>query len=108
MKRIYNKYLYFCAFIVICVQMAYADTEGTTFMDLTYIYRVISVDKGECELSGMRYEPLFFEKIPEIAASQGLSKGYRVITNCGPDAKQSVMHLHFHILGGKELPESMA
>ncbi|MDY2832244.1 MAG: Ig-like domain-containing protein [Sodaliphilus pleomorphus] len=74
MKRIYNKYLYFCAFIVICVQMAYADTEGTTFMDLTYIYRVISVDKGECELSGMRYEPLFFEKIPEKV------NGYTVVS----------------------------
>lgn len=54
------------------------------------------------------YVQHIFEKIPEIAASQGLNKGYRVITNCGPDAKQSVMHLHFHILGGKELPESMA
>lgn len=74
MKRIYNKYLYFCAFIVICVQMAYADTEGTTFMDLTYIYRVISVDKGECELSGMRYQPLFFEKIPEKV------NGYTVVS----------------------------
>lgn len=74
MKRIYNKYLYFCAFIVICVQMAYADTEGTTFMDLTYIYRVISVDKGECELSGMRYQPLSFEKIPEKV------NGYTVVS----------------------------
>ncbi len=49
-----------------------------------------------------------FEKIPEIAASQGLTKGYRVISNCGEDACQSVKHLHFHILGGTKLAEQMA
>ncbi len=43
-------------------------------------------------------------KIPEIAASLGLKNGYRVISNCGADAGQSVGHLHFHILGGKKLP----
>lgn len=49
-----------------------------------------------------------FEKIPEIAKKAGIENGYRVISNCGKDAKQSVMHLHFHILGGQELPEKMA
>ena len=49
-----------------------------------------------------------FVKIPEIAKSLGLTNGYRVIANCGADAKQSGKHLHFHILGGKELPEKMA
>ncbi len=49
-----------------------------------------------------------FTKIPEIAKSEGISEsGYRVITNHGRDAKQSVQHLHFHILAGKELPENM-
>lgn len=49
-----------------------------------------------------------FVKIPEIAAACGLKKGYRVITNCGPDACQSVKHLHFHILGGAQLSDRMA
>ena len=48
-----------------------------------------------------------FEVIPTIAAELGLDGGYRVITNCGEDGCQSVKHLHFHILGGKKLPESM-
>lgn len=48
-----------------------------------------------------------FSKIPEIAKSEGLSGGYRLISNCGPDACQTVPHLHFHILGGKQLSESM-
>ena len=49
-----------------------------------------------------------FEVIPQIAAAEGLTNGYRVITNCGEDGCQSVKHLHFHLLGGKKLPETMA
>ena len=48
-----------------------------------------------------------FEAIPNIAKEAGLTNGYRVITNCGDDACQSVKHLHFHIMGGKKLPENM-
>lgn len=49
-----------------------------------------------------------FEAIPKIAAAEGLQNGYRVITNCGEDGCQSVRHLHFHLVGGKKLPENMA
>ena len=48
-----------------------------------------------------------FETVPKIAASLGLTNGYRLISNCGADACQSVPHLHFHILGGAKLAESM-
>ena len=54
------------------------------------------------------YVARIFEAIPQIAAAEGLVNGYRVITNCGEDGCQSVKHLHFHILGGKKLPESLA
>ena len=49
-----------------------------------------------------------FEVIPKIAEEEGLSNGYRVISNCGTDAGQTVPHLHFHILGGRELTLQMA
>ena len=49
-----------------------------------------------------------FEVIPQIAEAEGLTNGYRVVSNCGPDAGQTVFHLHFHILGGKELSLEMA
>ncbi|MBR0393458.1 MAG: histidine triad nucleotide-binding protein [Oscillospiraceae bacterium] len=42
-----------------------------------------------------------------IASQEGLTNGYRVVSNCGPDACQSVRHLHFHILGGKQLADQM-
>ena len=49
-----------------------------------------------------------FQVIPQIAAAEGLEKGYRVVSNCGPDAGQTVQHLHFHILGGRQLTLEMA
>ena len=49
-----------------------------------------------------------FAVIPQIARAEGLKNGYRVVSNCGQDAGQTVPHLHFHILGGKELTLEMA
>ena len=49
-----------------------------------------------------------FEVIPQIAAAEGLTGGYRVVSNCGDDAGQTVHHLHFHILGGQKLALEMA
>ena len=54
------------------------------------------------------YVAKIFEAIPKVAAELGLENGYRVITNCGEDGCQSVHHLHFHLLGGKKLPETLA
>ena len=48
-----------------------------------------------------------FEVIAKVAAQEGLESGYRVISNCGPDAGQTVPHLHFHVLGGKPLGEKI-
>ena len=49
-----------------------------------------------------------FQVIPQIAKAEGLENGYRVVSNCGDDAGQTVHHLHFHILGGKKLSLEMA
>ena len=38
-----------------------------------------------------------------VAAQDGLGDGYRVVTNVGPAAGQSVLHLHFHVLGGRPM-----
>lgn len=44
-----------------------------------------------------------FVAIRAIAAQLGLADGYRVVTNCGRDAGQEVLHLHFHLLAGRKL-----
>ena len=48
-----------------------------------------------------------FEAIAKIAEDEGLSSGYRVVNNCGEDGGQTVMHLHFHIIGGTKLSEKI-
>ena len=49
-----------------------------------------------------------FKTIPKIAGAEGLKNGYRIVSNIGENGCQSVKHLHFHILGGKKLSDSMA
>ena len=44
----------------------------------------------------------------QVARAEGLENGYRIVSNCGDDAGQTVHHLHFHILGGRKLSLEMA
>ncbi len=46
--------------------------------------------------------------VKQIASEASLPGGFRVISNCGPDACQSVPHLHFHIIGGRRMADQMA
>src|SRR5262249_10436931 len=41
--------------------------------------------------------------IPQLAKKLGLADGYRVVVNCGPNGGQTVDHLHFHLLGGRQM-----
>ena len=43
-----------------------------------------------------------FEVAAKLAKKLGLSDGFRLVTNCGDSAGQSVKHLHFHLLGGRD------
>ena len=67
---------------------------------------IASVAEVSAENSGVVAH--IFEVIPQIAKAEGLEGGYRVVSNCGADAGQTVHHLHFHILGGKQLSLEMA
>lgn len=69
----------------------------------THICCTNEINLENCEIVGY-----IFSKIPEIAKSLGLENGYRVVNNCGEDGGQTVLHLHFHILGGKTLNTTMA
>lgn len=44
------------------------------------------------------------QKVPEIAASLGIKdSGYRLVNNCGEEGGQTVSHIHYHLLGGRNL-----
>lgn len=68
-----------------------------------HIASMDEINESNCEEVGY-----IFSKIPMIAEKAGITNGYRVISNCGADACQSVKHLHFHILGGAQLADKMA
>ena len=44
-----------------------------------------------------------YEVAGKIAKELGLENGFRVATNCGEDAGQTVFHIHFHLIGGRKL-----
>ena len=69
----------------------------------THIADVNGITEGNVSLVAH-----IFTVIPQIAAAEGLTGGYRVVSNCGADAGQTVPHLHFHILGGRTLGVEMA
>ena len=48
-----------------------------------------------------------FKVISKVTKELGVTD-FRVVSNCGEQAGQTVHHLHFHVLGGKQLPETMA
>jgi histidine triad (HIT) family protein len=57
------------------------------------------------ELGGAHSEVLveMFQTMAKIASDEGLEGGFRIVTNVGPDAGQSVPHLHFHLIGGRNM-----
>lgn len=44
-----------------------------------------------------------FSVIAKVAAEEGLSRGYRVVSNIGEQGLQTVPHLHFHLIGGRDM-----
>ena len=108
----------FCKFIAgdIPSTKVYEDETVFAFRDInpqapTHILvipkaHISSVDAVTAENSAIIAH--IFEVIPSIAAQEKLAGGYRVVSNCGADAGQTVHHLHFHILGGKTLSLEMA
>ena len=65
---------------------------------------IIDCSKSE---DGAVYLDAVSKAVAEVAKIDGLDKGFRVINNCGEDGGQTVMHLHFHVIGGLKLTEKM-
>jgi histidine triad (HIT) family protein len=80
-------------------------------------FHVLAIPKGRPHLEGVSSLKEFPERasvvghiftvIAQKQAEWGLEGGFRVATNCGKDALQTVSHLHFHIMGGHTLSETM-
>ena len=96
--------------------IAYEDDQIICFHDLepqapvhVLVIPKTHIDSADCltkETAHLAAE--VFAALPKVARACGLVNGYRVITNVGEDGCQSVRHMHFHLLGGKKLPEQMS
>lgn len=96
----------------------YEDNFALAFEDITPSApsHVLVIPKGEyvsfddfAQHAAPEFMHGFFAAVRATAAQLGLQEGgYRLITNHGPDAAQSVFHFHVHILGGKSLGRLIA
>ena len=87
--------------------LAFHDIQPQTPVHVLLIPKIHIASADGIDAENSLYVARIFEAIPKVAAAVGLENGYRVITNCGEDGCQSVKHLHFHLMGGKKLPERM-
>lgn len=85
----------------LCLGFKDLDPKAPTHILVIPKQHIQSVDAVTPENSGVVAH--IFAVIPGIMKELGVTGGYRVITNIGPDAGQSVPHLHFHVLGGKAM-----
>lgn len=85
----------------LCLGFKDLDPKAPTHILVIPKVHIQSVDAVTPENSGVVAH--IFAAIPGIMKELGVTGGYRVITNIGPDAGQTVPHLHFHVLGGKAM-----
>ncbi len=64
----------------------------------THIESVLGVDEGNSAVIAH-----VFEVAAKLAVELGVTDGFRVVTNTGENAGQTVKHIHFHLLGGRKL-----
>ena len=87
----------------------YKDEHVTAFRDLnpqapTHV--LVIPNTHVPDVSGLADAQLSLEMLracATVAEQEGLRSGYRIVTNSGPDAGQTVQHLHWHVLGGRKL-----
>ncbi len=90
--------------------IVYEDEKCLIFKDIhpAAPIHLLAIPKAHCEsaldINDTNADVIghIFAVIAKESAALGL-KYYRVVTNCGEDAGQTVLHLHFHVLGGREL-----
>lgn len=92
--------------------MLYQDELVTAFRDINpsapthilIIPNTLIPTVNDCEPDHERALGRLFVVARQLAAQEGIDEsGYRLIVNCGPDGHQEVMHLHMHLVGGRDL-----
>lgn len=93
-------------------EIVYEDEEILAFKDINPVapVHIIFIPKKHvCCVNMLENEDVevigkIFIKIKEVAKKLDIAdSGYRIINNCGENAGQTVKHIHFHLIGGKDL-----
>ncbi len=87
---------------------AFRDINPQAPVHVLVIPKIHVANIAEMSLLPQEAQTALFAAVKKIAEAEKLEKGFRVVSNCGPHACQSVHHLHLHILGGRQLAETMA
>ena len=87
--------------------LAFRDIQPQAPAHILIIPKIHINSANDINAENSRYISRIFECAPQIASKLGLSGGYRIATNIGSDGAQSVHHLHFHLLGGRKLSETI-
>ena len=82
---------------------AFLDIDPQAPFHAVFIPKQHIVSAGEITPENSAIVARIFEAIAKVAKREGLDNGFRVVTNCGEDAGQSVPHLHFHLLAKRNL-----
>ena len=83
--------------------VAFRDVNPQAPVHLLVIPREHIASVGDLTSSHGQVLSELFDVIRQLAEREPLDGGYRVVTNTGPDAGQSVDHLHVHVLGGRSM-----
>lgn len=86
--------------------LAFKDINPVAPVHIVVVPKIHIEGANDVSADNSSYIASIFEKIPEIAKSQGIDS-YRIINNCGEDAGQTVKHIHFHIIGGVNIGEKL-
>ena len=82
-----------------CNFWAYEDLKIPTLDEFLDVF-VGTKTRPQIEIKGDNYDQL--KVVVDKVKEKGLENGFRVVSNCGESAGQSVMHLHFHLMGGRD------
>ena len=87
---------------------AYEDDELLAFHDISPqapVHVILIPKRHVANINGLSAElaARMVQAAVQIAKEQGVENGWRIVSNCGEEAGQTVHHMHFHILGGRQL-----
>ena len=83
--------------------LAFKDIDPKAPIHILVIPKKHFEDITELSFQDLELTAGLMEMVSKVAQSENLEKGFRVVLNTGPDAGQSVQHVHAHVLGGRSL-----